>query len=157
MAIRSENRAQARRQLDRRLSSLHGTAGLDLPPRGWIRAIREALGMTSRQLGARLGVSQPRATKIEQAERDGSITLETLRRAAQAMDCQLVYAFVPRASLQALVEERARRRARSMLQATSHSMALENQRADADTDRAQLEQLIRELAEKSSSDLWEEE
>lgn len=155
--MRPEDRVLARRQLDRRLSALQKTDGLALPPRGWIRAIREALGMTSRQLGARLGVSQPRASKIEQAERDGSITLETLRRAAQAMDCQLVYAFVPRVPLQALVEERARHRARSMLESTSHSMALENQRADTETDRAQLEQLTRELAEKSSSDLWEDE
>lgn len=155
--MRSQDRALARRQLDKRLSSLQGAQSLARPPRGWIRAIREALGMTGKQLGKRLGVSQPRVTKIEQAECDGSITLETLRRAAQAMDCQLVYAFVPRAPLQELVEERARTRAKSILDATSHSMALENQRADAETDRVQLEQVTRELAEKSSPDLWEDE
>ncbi|MCC5887779.1 MAG: mobile mystery protein A [Gammaproteobacteria bacterium] len=155
--MRSEDRALARRQLDKRLSPLRNTQSLARPARGWIKAIREALGMTSKQLGMRVGVSQPRITKIEQAEKGGSVTLETLRRTAQAMDCQLVYAFVPRAPLQELVEERARSRAKSILEATSHSMALEDQRADADTDRAHLEQLTRELMEKSGPELWEEE
>ena len=93
---------------------------------------------------------------MEQAESDGTITLESLRRAAQAMDCQLVYAFVPRSPLQELVEARARSRARSMLEAISHSMALEDQRADPDTESDQLAQLTRELAEKSGSVLWED-
>jgi len=154
--MRPEDRALARRQLDKRLSLLRHSESLARPPRGWIRAIREALGMTSKQLGVRIGVSQPRATKIEQAESNDTITLETLRRAAQAMDCKLVYAFIPRVSLKELVEERARSRARSMLEATSHSMALEDQRADADTDSAQLEQIVRELAEKSGPALWED-
>ena len=155
--MRSEDRALARRQLDKRLTPLREAQSLARPPRGWIRATREALGMTSKQLGVRLGVSQPRATKIEQAESDGSITLDTLWRAAQAMDCQLVYAFIPRVPLQELVEARAATRARKILESTTHSMALENQRADANTDRAQLEQLTRELTEKAGSPLWEEE
>ena len=155
--MRPEDRALARRQLDKRLSSLQGAESLVRPPRGWIRSVRDALGMTSKQLGRRMGVSQPRITKIEQAECDGSITLETLRRAAQAMDCQLVYAFVPRVPLQELVNERASARAKSILEATSHSMALENQRADMDTERMQLRQLTRELAEKSPAYLWEDE
>ena len=106
--MRPEDRALARRQLDKRLSPLRDTQSLARPPRGWIRAIREALGMTSKQLGVRIGVSQPRVTKIEKAEREGSITLDTLRRTAQAMDCQLIYAFVPRRPLHEHVEARAR-------------------------------------------------
>jgi predicted DNA-binding mobile mystery protein A len=113
--------------------------------------------MTSKQLAVRLGVSQPRVTKIEKGEREGSITLDTLRRTAQAMDCQLIYAFVPRRPLHELVEERARVRARAILEATTHSMALEDQLADADTEAAQLEQLTREFMEKSGQDLWEDE
>jgi predicted DNA-binding mobile mystery protein A len=116
-----------------------------------------AVGMTSKQLGVRLGVSQPRVTKIEKGEREGSITLDTLRRTVQAMDCQLIYAFVPRRPLHELVEERARLRARAILEATTHSMALEDQLADADTEAAQLEQLTREFMEKSGQDLWEDE
>jgi predicted DNA-binding mobile mystery protein A len=155
--MRHEDRALARRQLDKRLTPLRDTQSLAPPPRGWIRAIREALGMTMKQLGKRLSVSQPRVSKIEKAEVDASITLDTLRRTAHAMDCQLIYAFIPRRPLEDLVEERARAHARSIMGATAHTMALEDQRADADTEQIQLEELIRELTQKSGPRLWEDE
>ena len=72
--MRSEDRATARRQLDRRLSSQQNAELFVRPPRGWLKAIREALGMTTTQLGQRLGVSQSRVVAIEQAESKGSIT-----------------------------------------------------------------------------------
>ena len=155
--MRSEDRALARRQLDKRLAALRDTQSLTRPPRGWIRAVREALGMTTRQLGARMGVSQPRVVNIEQGEVSGTITLATLQRAANALDCQLAYALLPRRPLQELIEDRARSRARSMLQATAHSMALENQRADEESEQAQFELLVKELMEKWGTALWEEE
>lgn len=155
--MRPKDRALARRQLDRRLTPLRDTQSLARPPRGWIKAIREALGMTTKQLGLRLGVSQPRVINIEKAETSGAITLDTLQRAANAMDCKLVYAFVPRRPLEELVAERAEKCARTILDATSHTMALEDQRADADTEAEQLKKLIRELTEKSGSALWEDE
>ena len=155
--MRSEDRALARRQLDKRLAALRDTQSLTRPPRGWIRAVREALGMTTRQLGARMGVSQPRVVNIEQGEVSGTITLATLQRAANALDCQLAYALLPRRPLQELIEDRARSRARSMLQATAHSMALENQSADEESEQAQCELLVKELMEKWGTALWEEE
>lgn len=152
-----EDRALARRQLDKRLTPLRQSQDLARPPRGWVRAIRDALGMTTKQLALRLGVSQPRITQLEQAEKDGSITLSSLQRAANALDCQLVYALVPRRPLSELIEERAATRAKRIMEATSHSMALEDQRPDADSERAQLEQLISELINSAGSSLWEDE
>ena len=93
--MRPNERASARRQLDKRLCLLNDTQSLARPPRGWIKAVREALGMTTAQLAKRLGVSQPRAVGIEKAEARGAITLDSLERAAQALDCRLVYALVP--------------------------------------------------------------
>ncbi len=154
--MRSESRELARRQLDKRLSPLRDIQSLARPPRGWIKAIREALGMTTKQLGLRMGVSQPRVTKIENAEISGSITLDTLQRTAIAMDCKLEYALVPSRPLQEVVKERVFKRALSILEATTHSMALEDQRADADSEQVLLEQLIKELSEKSGSALWED-
>ena len=55
------------------------------PPKGWLRAIRDALGMTTRQLAARLGVSQPRVVALEKGEVDETLTLAGLRRAAAAL------------------------------------------------------------------------
>jgi DNA-binding XRE family transcriptional regulator len=84
-----EERITARRQLDKRLSTLQGAGNLARPPRGWIRAIREALGMTTAQLAKRLGVSQPRAIAIQKAEISGSITLgHSMKLEAQGLDRQ---------------------------------------------------------------------
>jgi predicted DNA-binding mobile mystery protein A len=145
----------ARRHLDKRLADLSQADRLTRPPRGWIRAIREALGMTTAQLAKRIGVSQPRVVGIEKAETDGSLTLESLERAARALDCRLVYALVPRTALEAMVEDRARAIARQRLTTTSHSMALEAQRVDETIESEQLERLVRKLVDKAGSELWE--
>jgi len=113
--------------------------------------------MTSKQFAGRMGVSQPRASEIEKNELVGSLTLDTLQRAAQALDCRLVYALVPGKPLQEIIEERARRLAIARLKAISHSMSLENQSVDEEDAKKQLDQLIRTLAEREGSALWEAE
>ena len=155
--MRSEDRALARRQLDKRLNILLNTDFLARPPRGWIKAIREALGMTTAQLARRLGVSQPRAVVIEKAEKEDSITLDTLKRAAQALDCHLVYALVPRKSLDELVVERARHLAEQHLASTRHNMVLEAQGVDAADEEEQLARMIQKLVERAGSELWKDD
>lgn len=155
--MRAQDRASARKNLDKRLNFLRNSEALARPSRGWIRAIREALGMTTTQLGKRMGVNQSTALGFETAEMSKGTTLETLERAANALDCRLVYALVPRKSLEALVEDRARNLAKKHMRATSHSMALEDQRVDDDDEREQLERLVRKLIEQSGSALWAEE
>ena len=155
--MRAQERASARQQLDKRLNILQNMDILARPPRGWIKAIREALGMTTAQLGKRMGVSQPRAVGIEKAETLGSLTLESLERAARALDCRLVYALVPRKKLELLVEDRARELAKKRLRATSHSMALENQRVDEVDELEHLKRLVQKLLDQPGSTLWEDE
>jgi predicted DNA-binding mobile mystery protein A len=155
--MRSADRASARRQLDKRLSALGNVEALTRPSRGWVKAIREALGMTTVQLAKRMGVSQPRAVTLEQAEARGAITIESLERAARALECRLVYTLVPRQSFDALIEERALRLARRRLAATSHTMVLEAQGVEKGDESAQLERLVRQIAEKTGSELWEED
>ena len=154
--MRPRERARARQHLDKKLNSLRDSEALTRPPRGWIRAIREALGMTTAQFGRRLGVSQPRAVAIEQAEVSGSLTLDSLERAARALDCRLVYALVPRESLEARVRTRARDQATRQLRAISHSMALEDQRVAEEDEQAQLERLTAQWLEAPGSRLWDE-
>ena len=155
--MRAQDRPQARRQLDKRLNALRNTDGFAKPPRGWIKAIREALGMTTAQLAKRIGVSQPRVVEIEKFEVSGSLTLDSLERAANALDCRLVYALVPRKPLETLVEEHASAVAKRRLGRTAHSMALEAQSVERDDEQEQFKALAAELAEKSGSALWEEE
>ncbi len=153
--MRANERLVARRQLDKRLTFLRNQDTLARPPKGWIKAIREALGMTTAQLARRLGVSQPRAVNIEQAEVSGAITLQSLERAAQALDCRLVYALVPRQPLETLAEERALIVARKRLKPTEHSMALEAQSVDTAAAEEQVRQLAVRLLQQSGSAIWE--
>ena len=156
--MRAEDRISARRQLDKRLNSINNNTDLCArPPRGWLKAIREALGMTMAQLGKRLGVVQSRAFTIEQAEANGTITLNSLEKAAQAMDCRLVYALVPRKPLEDIIEERAWIKAKQRMSATRHTMALEAQGVDKEDEAEQLKRLARKLVEKAGSELWEED
>src|ERR1700730_2632773 len=100
--------AQSRSQLDGRFKDLGPAKRYAAPVRGWIKAIREALGMTAEQLAKRLGVKQPSIVAMEQSEVKGSIELATLRRVAEALDSTLVYAFVPNKPLETMVRDRAR-------------------------------------------------
>jgi len=111
--------------------------------------------MTTAQLAKRLGVSQPRAVAIEKAEISGAITLDSLERAAQALDCRLVYTMIPRKPLEELIEERAQRLAKQKLEITRHTMALEAQGIDKSDEEEQLKRLIQKLREKAGAELWE--
>jgi predicted DNA-binding mobile mystery protein A len=149
--------ATARRQLDKRLLLKQNTDQFMRPPRGWIKAIREAFGMTTAQLGQRLGVVQSRVVAIEQAEAKGTITLNSLEKAAQALGCRLVYALVPKHSLEETVEKRASLVAKKLLKSTSHTMALEAQSVDKADESEQLKRLVKQLIEKGGSKLWKED
>jgi predicted DNA-binding mobile mystery protein A len=120
--------SKARQHLDRRLKDAQPLRQmLATPNQGWIRAIRQALGMTAEQLGRRVGISQPTLTGMEASEINGSIRLATLRRVAEGMNCTLVYALVPNAPLEEIVQERARKVAAAQLRPVEHTMMLENQ------------------------------
>src|SRR5580700_8154301 len=101
--------AQSRSHLDERFRELGSAARYNSPIKGWIKAVREALGLTTAQLAKRLGVKQPSVVAIEQSEAKGTIQLATLKRAAAALDCTLVYALVPRKPLEEMVRAQARR------------------------------------------------
>ena len=129
---------RAWRALDERL------AGVDVdrarPPRGgWIRAIREALMLSGAGMGRRLGVSRQAVAALEKSEADGTIRLESLRRAAGALDCELVYALVPYTTLQGTIETQAGRIADALTADVAHTMTLEGQTVTPlPTDRADL-------------------
>jgi predicted DNA-binding mobile mystery protein A len=124
------------------------------PGGGWLRAVRQALGMTTRQLAKSVGVTQGAVVDVERAEAKGDITLTTLARYAAALDCELVYALVPTSSLQEMVEERAERVARDQILRVRHSMALEDQATDRGQVKRQIAELRSKLLEGKRSRLW---
>jgi predicted DNA-binding mobile mystery protein A len=136
--------ADSRLQLDERFSGLGPATRYSPPVRGWVKGIRAALGMTTAQLAKRLNVSQPSVIGLEQSEAKGTIELATLRRAAEALDCTLVYALVPNKPLETMVRDRARVFARNRLGHVAHSMLLEDQNVKAGNTEARLDEVIRE-------------
>ena len=133
--------ALVRKHLEARLALLRDSTISARPAKGWVRALRDALGMTAAEVGRRIGVSQAQATQFEQGEVDGSITLRSLRRAAEAMDCELVYALVPKRPLDEMLRSEATKVADRQLRITHHTLALENQAlrgADQDSERERL-------------------
>ena len=129
----------------------------DLPPRppsGWIKAIREGLGMTATHLAGRLGVTTSTVTRLETSEADDTISLGTLRRAAEALGCQVQYALVPKQSLEDTLNARALAVALRQMAPISHSMALEAQATSDDAREAQTRALVEALRSGSPRKLW---
>lgn len=136
--------AQARARLDERFKEIGPSARYSQPVRGWVKAIREALGMSTAQLAKRLGVKQPSVVAMEQSEAKGTIELATLRRVAEALDCTLVYALVPNKPLEQTIRERARLFARHRLDPVEHSMMLEDQKVKRQDAEARIDEILRE-------------
>ena len=141
---KSRRATQSRRQLDRRFRNLGPARRYATPVRGWVKAIREALGMSTAQLAQRLRIKQPSLVQLEQSEAKGTIELGTLRRVAEALDCTVVYALVPNKPLETMVRDRARAFARKRREYVEHSMLLENQKVASKNLKAQLDEIIRE-------------
>jgi predicted DNA-binding mobile mystery protein A len=146
----------ATRHLDQRFQEFRTLNDLASPPKGWIRAIRDALGMTTAQYAKRLGVSQPRVVAIEKAEANKAITLKSLERAAEALNCRVVYFFVPETSLEDTVQSQADFVAARQLTALNQTMHLEDQSVhDMEARKAMRDNLVRELI-KHPTRLWDD-
>ncbi len=138
-------------QLDRHMA---GIRVCERPSDGWIRAVRKALGMSVRQLATRMGMSQQAVSQFEASELDDSVTLKTLRKAAEAMGCQFVYAIVPLSgSLQDIVREQATQKAKEIATAVDHTMQLEAQ--GVGNLQAKIEEIAEEFSKTPNSKLWE--
>ena len=143
-----------RKQLDASLHRFRPLANIGVPSKGWIRAIRDALGMTARQLANRLGIAQQAVARIEKEELEGSVTIKTMRRIAENLDCTFVYGFVPRTSLEETVARQAQKIAAQRLDQASQTMSLENQALSRKENEQVLSDLVDELIRTLPSNLW---
>ena len=145
-----------REQLGVSLERFNALRGVSPPRKGWIRAIRDALGMTAKQLADRLGVAQQAVSRIERDELRGAVSIKTMRRVAESLDCVFVFGFVPKTSLEDTLRARARRVARRRLAQASHTMALEAQSVSAHENEKIFHGMVDDLLESVSSDLWDD-
>ncbi len=124
------------------------------PAQGWVRAIREALGMPANVYAQKLGITGGGLASLEKAEASQTITLASLHKLADALGCELQYALVPRQSLQEQLRERAAALADAQLRPIAHSMALEDQAVQGQARQLQRDMLIQELLNGSRRQLW---
>lgn len=138
-------------QIERRLKSIR-VALKDARVRpGWINYMRQALGMTLQKLAERAKVSKPTIAQAERSEAKGKVTIETLKKLAEAMECEFVYAFVPKKTIKITLKERALEKAKRILLEADTHMTLEDQRVEQDI-KARIGRLADTLIE--NGDVW---
>ena len=143
-------------QLDKTLEGFRSISKIPIPPKGWIRAVRTALSMTGTQLARKLDTNKQRIARIEQDEKQGRVTVNTLRNVAEAMECEFVYGFVPKESLEQTVCDQARRVAVKRMSRSNQMMRLEAQELNEKEKKQVLDELIDEITNEMPRYLWDE-
>ena len=138
------------RALSRKMGNLAQLRNTQPPKQGWISAVRQALGMTAKQLAERVGLSQPRIAKMELNE--NNLKISTMKKIAEGLDCDFVYGFVPKSSLQEMINRQARKKAEAILSNVNTNMALEDQLAD---DPNILTDVADEMIAKNIKRIWD--
>ncbi len=158
MNKKSKSTALQKKIIERKLKPWLVLRNDQKPPSGWVKAIRGALGMKATQLAARLGTEHSAILRFEQREAQGKVTLETLEKLAEAMNCQFIYAIVPKepySGLESILDERAHALAKKLVSKVSHTMRLEQQGLDQEQIDEQVNETANELKNEMGSKLWQ--
>ena len=143
-------------QLNEKLDKLTGLQHLIVPPIGWIKAIRNVIGMSMEQLGKKLSITKQAVMDIEKREKNGAITIKSMQEIAKVMDMKFVYGFVPNAgSLDQMIETRALEMATKIVQRTSNSMKLEDQANSKERIEKAIKERATEIINKTPKILWD--
>lgn len=138
-----QNKLLQIQQLNSKMQIIASVTKISPPPTGWIKAVRTALGMSLQQLGTKLSITKQSLQNIERREKDGSVTIKTLREVANALDMELVYGLVPKdGTMDALINRKAKELATKIVMRTSHTMKLEGQ----ENDKKRIQKAIGERA-----------
>jgi|694.fasta_scaffold146188_3 predicted DNA-binding mobile mystery protein A len=144
-----------RAQIDTLLGPFRALPQAAAPRGGWIRAVREGLGMSATQLAAKLGVIRQSVEAYERSEAAGKITLESLNKVAEALECRLVYALVPVKPLEQMQRDRAKKLADALLTPVAHTMKLEDQAMSEQEAKRQRKSLVKQLLLENPKKLWD--
>ena len=154
MSIRDIVNRQYRALVNRAATS---AKPLSIPKEGWIATMRKALGMTGAQLARRRGITRAQVSKLERTELDGSVTLKTMQKMAEAMDCRFVYAIVPEKDVEAIIDAQALIKAQKLVGKAGQHMALEAQTLSNEQMRFEVERLAKDLKANPPRDFWDRE
>ena len=143
-------------QLNEKVNQLTDLQHVIVPPIGWIKAIRNGIGMSMEQLGKKLSITKQGVMDIEKREKEGAITIKSMQEIAKAMDMKLVYGFVPNASsLEQMIETRAIEMATKIVERTSNTMKLEDQANSKERIKKAIKERASEIINKTPKILWD--
>ena len=143
-------------QLNEKMDQLTGLQHVIVPPIGWIKAIRNGIGMSMEQLGKKLSITKQGVMDIEKREKEGAITIKSMQEIGKAMDTQFVYGFVPKAgSLEQMIEYRALEIASKIVERTSTTMKLEDQANSKERIEKAIKERATEIINKTPKILWD--
>jgi predicted DNA-binding mobile mystery protein A len=144
----------ARQQYQRVVDKAASLGNLPTPPEGWLRTVRNALGMSAAQLAKKMGVTRARIAHAEHAELTAGITLKTMQATAQAMGCRFVYAIVPQGRVEDVIMTQARKKAAAIVGTASEHMALESQNLPEEKITQEVERLAQDIAREMPPNFW---
>lgn len=153
--MKYSSRIEKIKKLDNKLEVFKAVRQVHRPLKGWIKAIRTTLGMTTAQVAVKVGVSQPRIVKIEQNEPLGELKISTMQKVADGLDMEFFYGFIPKKSLEDLVRKRAVEIAKERMKRVGHSMALENQAIPSQKKEEMLKKIVADLLDDLPKKFWE--
>jgi len=143
-------------QIDRKLSRFQGLSQISLPEQGWVRSIRIALNMTLKQLGKRLNITPPSVKEIEDREKNGTISINILKKFGEAMDMKFVYGFIPqKGSINEIINQQAYEVAKIIVLRTAKNMELEDQLVFNEQIEKAINEKKNEIIQELPKYLWE--
>jgi len=156
--MRKNNIQLIRRQIDKNLEHLDISHEIRHPPKnGWLKIIREALGMTASQLSRYIKISPAGVSKAEKNEELGNITLNTMKKFAEKLECEFVYFLIPKeGSLSKTVEKKTLQYSIKINDQASHTMSLEEQGISDSEKKMHLMEIYQELLRSNSNKIWDE-
>jgi predicted DNA-binding mobile mystery protein A len=143
-------------QLNEKLAQLTVLQHVNVPPIGWIKSIRNGIGMSMEQLGKKLSITKQGVMDIEKREKEGAITIKSMQELAKALDLKFVYGFVPNSgSLAQMIETRALEIASKIVERTSTTMKLEDQANSKERVEKAIKERASEIINKTPKILWD--
>lgn len=143
-------------QLENKLSGFNAAHKVVAPPTGWLKAVRVSLGMSLQQLADKLFITKQSVQELELREKEGTITLKSLREAANALDMQLVYGLVPKdGSIEKLIDRKAKELASRVVSRTSNTMKLEDQENTQQRLKKAIEERTAAIKNELPKMLWD--
>ena len=145
-----------RGQLDKKLAYLRDFSASGTPQCGWIKTLREALGLSSLQLGKRSGLDQSRVSRLENAETNGNLNIASLQKVAKGLGMRFVYGFVPEVTLEEMVNTRAKEIALKRMKRLDNTMRLEKQGLPDEEQNKALQDMVEKILVSQPKDFWDD-